>query len=165
MQLSSSKTIRAERAPSAIRQKRQAGFVTFWFFVWGPGFGNTSYLFTNPLDGVKRSTKSNEQNTKPRAAPSWSMLRRNFPVPKTLPVVIVYQSYSLHKRITDRRADELESTLLQIAAQSIGIRRRHRNGRAPLSLYRPPLNKTPNVFIKASKLVLNLDKTLRVFYC
>ena len=45
----------------------------------------------------------------------------NFASPKTIDDMVVDHSGGLHVRVADRRADELESALLQVFAQRIRL--------------------------------------------
>jgi len=87
----------------------------------------------------------------------------NFLIAEAGVIVVIDHSNRLHERITDSRADKLESAFSEVLAQRLGKRRLSGHGGPALPIDRLAFNKTPEVFIEAAKLFLNGDKGLRIF--
>ena len=83
---------------------------------------------------------------------------------KTIYGVVVDHADSLHECVANRRSRELETTLLQVAAERIGLGRARRNlpRRVPLIHLRPAANEGPDVCVEASELALHGQKVFRV---
>jgi hypothetical protein len=99
-----------------------------------------------------------------RGSDCLSMAIVNFASAKARDDVIVYHAGGLHMSVADRRADKLEAALLQIFAQCIRLRAGRWVVFEPSQLIHDWLsvNEAPDVFVEATKLSLNLQKTLRV---
>src|SRR5437899_4145411 len=87
-------------------------------------------------------------------------------IAETLDRVVVDQPSSLHERVTDGRADEIEAALLQILAHRVRFRSARRN-----SLPQPPgvhsrfaTDKLPDIAIERAELLLYRQKCLGVLY-
>src|SRR5215472_1464032 len=76
-----------------------------------------------------------------------------FGVPWTCDEVIIHHAGRLHKRITDRRADEFESASQQVTAHGVGFSsaRGYVSQGAPTILHRGAANKTPEISIETSE--------------
>ena len=74
--------------------------------------------------------------------------------------MIVHHPSGLHVSVDDRAADELESAFLQVFAQCVGFLAGCRDlpGRLPFVLFWLAIDELPNVFIKATELVLNFQE-------
>src|SRR5262245_41618885 len=84
----------------------------------------------------------------------------DFFVSKALKQVIIDHAHSLHKGITDSRANEVETPPLEILAHGVGFgcSSGHFRCRASMILQRYAANKPPNVFVKRAKLRLHGEK-------
>src|SRR6266481_6777614 len=87
-------------------------------------------------------------------------------IAETLDRVVVDQPSSLHERVTDGRADEVEAAFLQILAHRVRFRSARRNSlpQPPGVHSRFPTDKLPDVAIERSELLLHLEKCLGVLY-
>src|SRR5580704_2629658 len=85
-------------------------------------------------------------------------------VAKTIERMIVHHAGSLHKGVTDGRANEAEATALQIFAHRVGFRssRRQAPGCSPIVFLGLAVNELPNVAVESSKLFLHRQECLRV---
>jgi len=85
---------------------------------------------------------------------------RDFPITKTIDEVIIHQPSRLHIRIRNRRADEAESSLLEILAECFGFGRSGWNlSRSfPAVEFGLPADELPAVGIKVAELFLDLEK-------
>src|SRR5712692_7970277 len=89
-------------------------------------------------------------------APSLSL-----PVFKTAYDVIIHHAGRLHVRIADRRADELETALLQILGQGVGFRRGRPDGLSSQSIgitQRPVAREAPDVPVETAVLLPDLQE-------
>src|SRR2546429_5930250 len=83
----------------------------------------------------------------------------NFTVAKTVWVVIINHADRLHKRIANRRANELTATLNKIPAERVRFRSASQYGGATLSFDCLSIYKTPNIGIETSKFSLDGQKS------
>jgi hypothetical protein len=83
-----------------------------------------------------------------------------FFVPETVYDVIISHAYCLHEGVTNGRADKFESLFNQIFTHCIRLRGAGGDIRHlfPRILYGSAMNELPDVVIKASKFLLNLQK-------
>src|SRR5689334_19294838 len=84
--------------------------------------------------------------------------------PEAVNRVIVDEPHRLHERVTDRRPDEFESAVQQVAAEGVRLRCSRRDLPARLPAIHPRLaaDKSPDVVVETPKLPLNSQKRLRV---
>lgn len=78
--------------------------------------------------------------------------------------MVVDHSSGLHMRVTDRRADKLESALLQVSTERIRLRAGRGVVCEPSELMhdRFSVSEAPDVCVEAAKLCLNFQETLRI---
>src|SRR4051812_26068933 len=86
----------------------------------------------------------------------------DFRVTEAVQIVIVDHADGLHERVTDRRADELETALREILTQRIGDRRARGDRLSALSPQRLAVDKAPHVVVETSELALHFAESLRV---
>src|SRR2546426_1105678 len=89
----------------------------------------------------------------------------SFPVFKTSYHVIIHHPRSLHVRVADRGADELEAALLQVFGQGVGLRRGRPDGFSSQSIgiaHCPVSREAPDVPIETAVLLLHVEKPPRV---
>src|ERR1700737_1095022 len=91
----------------------------------------------------------------------------DLPITETIDEVIVHHSDGLHVRISDRRADEAESPVLEILAECLGFGRSRRNlARSfPAVELGPSADEMPTVRVKVPELLLDLKKCACVVHC
>src|SRR5438876_2922466 len=84
----------------------------------------------------------------------------------TVDYVIVHHADRLHVRVDDRRSDEAESAVLEIAAERVrfGGRCGNLTRRIPPILPRPAIDELPAVRVKASVFFLHSQKRSRVLH-
>src|SRR5690606_19538940 len=105
---------------------------------------------------ARRPASRSRATCKERRAVSLTV-RLQFRMPEAIDQMVVDHAHRLHEGITDRAADKLKTASLEILAQRIGCCRRCGNfaQRLPVVLLGAPLNKPPQVVIKAAQFVLN----------
>src|SRR5258708_35055369 len=88
----------------------------------------------------------------------------DLPITVTIDEVIVHHSDGLHVRISDRRADEAESAVLEILAECLGFGRSRGNlaSSSPAVELGPSADEMPTVGVKVPELLLDLEKCARV---
>src|SRR5439155_1294656 len=86
------------------------------------------------------------------------------PVPKAPDKMVVDHSNGLHERITNRAANELEATSLEILAHGVRLWGHRRNflDRLPGVLFRFVADEAPDVSVKRAELPLNGQDRLAV---
>src|ERR1700733_16104895 len=79
---------------------------------------------------------------------------------KAVDQVVVHEPGCLHQGVTDGRADERESTTLQVLTQCIGnLGASGKFGKGPpVVLNRPATDKRPDVLIEAAELLLEREE-------
>src|SRR5437899_4551320 len=87
-------------------------------------------------------------------------------IAETLDRVVVDQPSSLHERVADSRADEIEAALLQILAHRVRFRSARRNSspQTPGVHSGFATDKLPDVAIERAELLLHVEKCLGVLY-
>src|SRR4249919_2442624 len=90
-----------------------------------------------------------------------------FGISRTRHKVIVDHAGCLHECVADRRADEFESALQQIAAHDVGFGTAcgYVSQRSPTILYRRAANKAPEISVESSEFFFNGEKVFRVLDC
>src|SRR3954451_16186146 len=78
--------------------------------------------------------------------------------------MIVHHPGRLHERVTDRRSDKREPTLLQILTHGIALLGSRRHLVRPAILHWPAADETPDVGVKRAKLFLHGKERLRIAY-
>src|SRR6202158_2213581 len=102
-------------------------------------------------------------NSDPRLTTSLA----EFPVAKARGDVVVHHPRSLHVGVADRRADELETSLFQVLAHRVGLRRRRRDvlDRSPAVYPGRAVDELPQVVVERAELVANAERSFRIRPC
>src|SRR5262249_35166938 len=87
-----------------------------------------------------------------------------FTMPETIDQMIVHHPHGLHESVADRAAHECEVSPLQVLAHGVRFRGLGRDflNRPPGVLLRLAANKSPNVLVKRSNVVLHGQERLRI---
>src|SRR6185369_4747072 len=95
-----------------------------------------------------------------------ALLLPDLSMSETTNEVVVHHAGGLHVRVNDRRADEAESSVLEVLAERIGLRRSCRNlsHRLPTIELWLTVDEAPTIRIEASKLLLDGQKRAGVAY-
>src|SRR6266567_6519751 len=88
-------------------------------------------------------------------------------ITETIDEVIVYHSNRLHVRISDCRANEAESAVLEVLAECLGLLRSRWNLPCSLPVVKlgPSLDKTPAIGIETPELFLDFEAYACVAHC
>src|SRR6476620_12210524 len=86
---------------------------------------------------------------------------------RTCQKVIVNHACRLHEGVADRRADEFESALQQVAAHGAGFSsaRGYVSQCSPTILYRVAANEPPEIRVETSEFFSNREEVFRVLDC